>query len=126
MEYLPKNWKVPEEEMPRDCFSLLEVSQLTTSCKAIVNASIGEIIPLLTARTLGDTKKEKIFLSQRVYNTEDNNLVEDLLCTGCQLCGSPLDSEFEQNATRLICSKSSSRLHAVCSIYRPFMVNIFS
>lgn len=81
--------------MPRDCFSLLEVSQLTTSCKAIVSASIGEIIPLLTARTLGDTEKEKFFLSKRVYKTEDNSLVEDLLCTGCQLCGSPLDSEYE-------------------------------
>ena len=81
--------------MPQNCFSLMEVSQLTTSCKAIVCASIGEIIPLVTPRSLGDTKKEKIFISRRVYKTEDKNLVEDLLCTGCQLCGSPLDSEYE-------------------------------
>ncbi|KAK7275427.1 hypothetical protein RIF29_16543 [Crotalaria pallida] len=122
IEYVPKNWKVLEERMPRDCFSLLEVSQLTTSCKTTVCASIGEIIPLLTARNIGETEKEKIFLSRKVYKSEDNNLVEDLLCIGCQLCGSPLDSEFEQNAIPLICSKSSSHLHAVGSIYRPFML----
>jgi len=85
---------VLEEERPRDCFSLIEVSQLTTSCKAIVCASIGEIVPLHTARTLGDTKKEKVFISRRVYRTEDSKLMDDLICTGCQLCGSPLDSKY--------------------------------
>lgn len=93
-EYLPRNWTVPEEEKLKDCFSLMEVSQLTTSCKAIVCATIGEIIPLHTPRTLGDTKKEKIFISRRIYGTVDNNLVDDLICTGCQLCGSPLDSKY--------------------------------
>ncbi|CAJ1971849.1 unnamed protein product [Sphenostylis stenocarpa] len=121
IEHLPRNWTVPEEEKPRDCFSLVEVSQLTTSCKAIVCASIGEIVPLHTTRTLVDTKKEKFFISKRVYRTEDSNLVEDLICTGCQLCGSPLDSKFEHSAVPLICWKSSTRLHSICSIYRPFM-----
>ncbi|KAK7301319.1 hypothetical protein RJT34_12180 [Clitoria ternatea] len=125
IEHLPRNWTLLEETKPMDCFSLMEVSQLTTSCKAIVCASIGEIVPLLTAKTLCDTKKEKIFLSRRVYGKEDNNLVDDLLCTGCQLCGSPLDSRFEQKAIQLICSKSSSRLHSVCSIYRPFMLFVW-
>ncbi|CAL0317911.1 unnamed protein product [Lupinus luteus] len=125
IECLPKNWKVLEERTPLDCFSLLEVSQLTTSCKAIVCASIGEMIPQLNARTIGDTETEKIFLSRRVYKSEYNNLVEDLLCIGCRLCGSPLDSECEQNAIPLICSKSSSRLHSVCSIYRPFMLYVW-
>lgn len=92
---MPRNWTVLEEREPKDCSSLMEVSQLTTSCKTIVYASIGEIVPLLNAMTLGDTHNEKIFLSRRVYKTESNNLVEDLLCTGCQLCGSPLDSEYE-------------------------------
>ncbi|KAJ1439244.1 hypothetical protein SESBI_02615 [Sesbania bispinosa] len=125
IEYLPRNWTLLEERKPRDCCSLMEVSQLTTSCKTIVCASIGEIVPLLNTRTLVDTEKEKIFLSRRVYKSEGNNLVEDLLCTGCQLCGSPLDSEFEQNAIQLICSKSSSRLHTVSSIYRPFMLYVW-
>ncbi|TKY56186.1 hypothetical protein E2542_SST20627 [Spatholobus suberectus] len=125
IEHLPRNWTLLEEEKPRDCFSLMEVSQLTTSCKAIVCASIGEIVPLHTARTLGDTKKEKIFISRRVYSTGDNNLVDDLICTGCQLCGSPLDSKFEQIAVPLICWKSSSRLHSICSIYRPFMLYLW-
>ncbi|XP_061341941.1 uncharacterized protein LOC133288240 [Gastrolobium bilobum] len=125
IEYVPRNWTVLEERKPRDCFSLLEVSQLATSCKVTVCASIGEIIPLLTTRTLGHAEKEKIFLSRRLYKTEDNNLLKDLLCTGCQLCGLPLDSEFEQNVIPLICSKSTSRLHAVCSIYRPFMLYVW-
>ncbi|KAE9605873.1 hypothetical protein Lalb_Chr10g0101921 [Lupinus albus] len=125
IEGLPKNWKVVEERTPLDCFSLLEVSQLTSSCKAIVCASIGEMIPQLTAITIGDTETEKIFLSRRVYKSEYNNLVEDLLCIGCQLCGSPLDSECAQNAIPLICSKSSSRLHSACSIYRPFMLYVW-
>lgn len=67
----------------------MEISQLTTSCKTTVLASICEIVPLRNAKTPGDTGKEKIFLSRRCSKSE-----EDLLCTGCQLCGSPLDSEY--------------------------------
>ncbi|KAK7373124.1 hypothetical protein VNO80_06522 [Phaseolus coccineus] len=125
IERLPRNWTVLEEERPRDCFSLIEVSQLTTSCKAIVCASIGEIVPLHTARTLDDTKKEKVFISRRVYRTQDSNLMDDLICTGCQLCGSPLDSKFGRSAVPLICWKSSTRLHSICSIYRPFMLYLW-
>ncbi|XP_014504088.1 uncharacterized protein LOC106764323 isoform X2 [Vigna radiata var. radiata] len=125
IEHLARNWTVLEEERPRDCFSLIEVSQLTTSCKAVVCASIGEIVPLHSSRTLGDTKNEKIFISRRVYRTKDGNLVDDLICTGCQLCGSPLDSKLEQSAVPLICSKSSTRLHSICSIYRPFMLYLW-
>ncbi|KAG4969948.1 hypothetical protein JHK82_035643 [Glycine max] len=103
-------------------------------------------------KTLGDNKKEKVFISRRVCRTEDNNLVDDLLCTtGCQLCGSPLDSKyylynyfslllvpsimisdnsspsfrFEQNAVPLICWKTSSRLHSICWIYRPFLLYVW-
>ncbi|KAI5435988.1 uncharacterized protein LOC127118898 isoform X2 [Lathyrus oleraceus] len=125
IEYLPRNWTVLEERVPKDCYSLIEVSQLTTSCKTIVLASICEIVPLRNVKTSVDTVKEKIFLSKRVCKAKDNNLVEDLLCTGCQLCGSPLGSESVQNAFPLVCSKSSSRLHAVCSIYRPFMLYVW-
>ncbi|WJX57711.1 hypothetical protein P8452_43239 [Trifolium repens] len=124
-EYRPRNWTVQEEREPQDCCSLMEVSHLTTSCNTTVLASICAIVPLRKARTPGDTVKENIFLSRRVCKTEGNNLVEDLLCTGCQLCGSPLDSESEQNAFPLACLKSSSRLHAVCSIYRPFMLYVW-
>ncbi|XP_058768892.1 uncharacterized protein LOC131642689 isoform X2 [Vicia villosa] len=125
IEYLPRNWTVLEEREAKDCCSLMEVSQLTTSCKTIVLASICEIVPLRNAKTSGDTVNEKIFLSRRVCKAQNNNLVEDLLCTGCQLCGSPLGSESEQNDFPLVCSKSSSRLHVVCSIYRPFMLYVW-
>ncbi|KAF7816884.1 Nucleic acid-binding [Senna tora] len=122
---LPRNWKVVEERMPRDCFSLSEVSQLASSCKATVCAFIGEIFLQMNTMVLGDTDKEKIFLSRRVYKSGDNNLVKDLICTGCQLCGSPMDSGLGQNAIPFSCLKSSSRLHAVCSIYRPFMLYVW-
>ncbi|KAL2317775.1 hypothetical protein Fmac_031651 [Flemingia macrophylla] len=125
IELLPRNWTLLEEEKLRDCFSLIEVSQLMTSCKAIVCASIGEIVPLHTSRALGNTKKENIFISRKVCRAEDNNLVDDLICTGCHLCGSPLDSKFEKNAVPLMCWKSSSRLHSICLIYRPFMLYIW-
>ncbi|XP_039690832.1 uncharacterized protein [Medicago truncatula] len=125
IEYLPRNWTVLEEREPTDCCSLMEVSQLTTSCKTTVLASICEIVPLCNIRTPGDTVKEKIFVSRRFSKSEGNNLEEDLLCTGCQLCGSPLDSKSEQNTFPLVCSKNSTRLHAVCSIYRPFMLYVW-
>ncbi|MED6217855.1 hypothetical protein PIB30_021496 [Stylosanthes scabra] len=120
-----RNWKILEEKLPQNCFSLTEVSQLKTSCKVIVCASIGEIIPLLTPSSLGDTKKDNIFIRKRLCKTEDKSLVEDLLCIGCRLCGLPVNSESEKNATSLICSKSSSRLHTVALIYRPFMLYVW-
>ncbi|RYQ90652.1 hypothetical protein Ahy_B09g096688 isoform D [Arachis hypogaea] len=102
-----------------------EVSQQKTSCKVRVCASTAEIIPLVTPRSLGDTKKDNIFISERLCKTKDKSLVDDLLCIGCRLCGLPLNSEFEKNATSLICSKSSSRLHTVALIYRPFMLYVW-
>lgn len=84
-----------EEQIPTDCFSLSEVSQLTSSCSAIVSAFIGEIFLQASSMDLGDTEKEKIFLSRRVYKPGGNNLAEDLICTGCQLCGSPMGTEYE-------------------------------
>lgn len=84
-----------EEIIPKDCCTLSEVSQLTSSCKAVVCAFIGEVFLQVSSMVLGDTEKAKIFLSRRVYKSSDNNLVEDLICTGCQLCGSPMGSEYE-------------------------------
>lgn len=93
--HLPKNWKVLEEQIPTDCFSLSEVSQLTSSCNAIVSAFIGEIFLQASRMDPGDTMKEKIFLSRRVCKSGDSNLVEDLICTGCHICGSIVSTEYE-------------------------------
>ncbi|KAL1341595.1 hypothetical protein HN51_028117 [Arachis hypogaea] len=123
--YLFKNWEVLQEKLPQNCSSLMEVSQLKTCCKVRVCASTAEIIPLVTPRSLGNTKKDNIFISERLCKTKDKSLVDDLLCIGCRLCGLPLNSEFEKNATSLICSKSSSCLHTVALIYRPFMLYVW-
>ncbi|KAM4069915.1 hypothetical protein ACB094_12G126000 [Castanea mollissima] len=97
---------------------------------AIFHASVGEIFLPFTQQPLGDSEKEKMFISRRLYKTGDTNLVEDLICTGCQLCGSPLDLEysksmFEQNSIPLYCSESSNRLHEVSLIYRPLMLYVW-
>ncbi|GMP46964.1 hypothetical protein CsSME_00014923 [Camellia sinensis var. sinensis] len=84
------NWKVHEERGSQDFFSLLEVSHLTDSCKATFYASIGEIF----LKHLHESEEERMFISRRLWTTGENNLTEDLICSGCQLCGSPLNSEL--------------------------------
>ncbi|KAJ7965600.1 DIS3-like exonuclease 2 [Quillaja saponaria] len=123
--HLSRNWKLPEERTSRDCFLLSEVSCLTNTFKAKFCASVGEIFLGFTTRTLENSEKEKLLLSRRFDKMRDDSLVEDLICTGCQLCGSTMDSVFEQNAIPLNCSKSSNRLHAVSLIYRPFMLYVW-
>lgn len=83
-----------EERKSRECVSLSEVSRLTNSCKAVFHASVGEIFLPFIQIALGDSEKEKMFLSRRLYRTGDDSLAEDLICTGCQLCGSPLNLEY--------------------------------
>lgn len=91
---LTKNWKVREERISRDCLSISEVLHLSNSCGATFYASIGEIFLPYNWNTIGDFEKERMFISRRFFTLEDNNITEDLICTGCQLCGSPLDSEY--------------------------------
>lgn len=88
-----RNWKLPEERKSKDCFLLSEVLRLTDVCKAVFYASVGEIFLPLIATTLGEPEKEKMFISRRLYKTGDSSLATDLICTGCQLCGSPLNVE---------------------------------
>ncbi|XP_022937132.1 uncharacterized protein LOC111443521 isoform X3 [Cucurbita moschata] len=120
-----RNWKLPEKRMSRDCFSLSEVLCLTESCKVIFDASIGEMFSLPPLIELDEPRKEKLFVSRRLYDEEDFDLAEDLICTGCQLCGTPLGLEsgsvVDQLSAPLYCSKSLNRLHVVSMIYRPFM-----
>ncbi|XP_048435383.1 uncharacterized protein LOC103936487 isoform X2 [Pyrus x bretschneideri] len=130
---LSRNWKPPEErKQPEDCFSLLQLSTLTSSCKALFYASVAEIFLPFNSTSHVQCKsfdKEDMFVSRRLYKAGDGGLARDLICTGCQLCGSPLelDSEnmFKQNAVALYCSESSNHLHVISSIYRPFMLYVW-
>lgn len=88
------NWKVQEERCSQDCCSLLEVLHLTDSSKATFCASIGEIFLPLTWKHLPESEEERMFLSRRICAMGDKYLTEDLICSGCQLCGSPLNSEL--------------------------------
>ncbi|KAJ8762778.1 hypothetical protein K2173_022907 [Erythroxylum novogranatense] len=90
---LPRNWKLPEQTEALNFLSLSEVSHLNNSSGAIFNASIGEIFLPITWRKLDDFQKDWMFISRRIINAEDNTIVEDFICLGCQLCGIPLDSE---------------------------------
>ncbi|MBA0623857.1 hypothetical protein Godav_009292 [Gossypium davidsonii] len=126
---LSRNWKVPEPNKFRECPSLSEVLCLNSHCKAIFSASVGEIFLPITWRPIGESVNENMFISRRLYRSADNNLAEDLICTGCRLCGSPLHQEqgsiVGTNSVPLYCEKSSDRLHAVSLIYRPFMLYLW-
>ncbi|PQQ08008.1 uncharacterized protein Pyn_30882 [Prunus yedoensis var. nudiflora] len=130
---LARNWKLPEErKQPKDCFSLLQLSRLPDSCKAIFYASFAEIFLPFTLSSSAECElldKEDMFVSRRLYKTGDGGLATNLICTGCQLCGSPLelDSEnmFKQNGVALYCSESLNRLHVISLIYKPFMLYVW-
>ncbi|CAK9147279.1 unnamed protein product [Ilex paraguariensis] len=123
------NWKVYEEPQCQDCSSLLEVSHLTDSCKATFHASVGELFVPISFKCLDESEEERMFISRRLHIMGEKNLVEDLICTGCQLCGAPLNLEFrssiKQETIPLYCQKSSNRLHIVGLIYRPFMLYVW-
>ncbi|XAR62600.1 hypothetical protein NMG60_11017425 [Bertholletia excelsa] len=123
------NWKVHEERDPQDCFSLSELSGLAHSCQATFYASIGEIFLSLTWKHFHKFEEERMFISRRLCVMGDIKLAEDLICTGCQLCGSLLNSEsgsaFDQRTIPLYCPKSSNHLHLIRSIYRPFMLYVW-
>ena len=88
-----RNWKLTKERKSKDCCLLSEVIRLIDSCKAVFYASVGEIFLPFTGTTLDEAEKEKMFISRRLYRTEDTSLATDLICIGCQLCGSPLSVE---------------------------------
>nr|GEZ06402.1 hypothetical protein [Tanacetum cinerariifolium] len=119
------NWKFPEETQNKDCLSLLEVSHLNDSCNASFLASVGEMFLPIANVNLPDVDEERMFIRSRICSSTYENLAEDLICTGCQLCGAPLNSEFgsriEQETVPLYCWNSSNRLHVVSLIYRPFL-----
>ncbi|KAF8404150.1 hypothetical protein HHK36_009030 [Tetracentron sinense] len=98
---LIRNWKDYEQRQSRDCISIAEVSCINSSCKATFHACVGEIFLPFTWRTSGKPEKERMFISRRLFMKGDNRVAEDLICTGCKLCGSPMDLEngslLEQN-----------------------------
>lgn len=123
------NWKVHEETRSQDCISLLDLCELSNSCKATFHASVGEIFLPITWRSLHEFEAERMFISRRLNMLGEKYLVDDLISTGCQLCGTPLNTEHgsssDQNVVPLYCQKSSNRLHVVNTIYRPFMLYVW-
>ncbi|XP_010680620.2 uncharacterized protein LOC104895466 isoform X1 [Beta vulgaris subsp. vulgaris] len=117
------NWKVHKQEKPRDCLLLSQVLALSAPCKAVFHASIGEVLLQSLPLVL---EKERRFLSRRLV-TKTDIIVEDMISTGCQLCGLPLcsDSTSVGKDSPLYCGKSSNRLHIVGFIYRPFMLYVW-
>eukprot|EP00268_Persea_americana_P060505 TRINITY_DN7545_c1_g2_i1.p1 TRINITY_DN7545_c1_g2~~TRINITY_DN7545_c1_g2_i1.p1 ORF type:complete len:274 (+),score=25.90 TRINITY_DN7545_c1_g2_i1:19-840(+) len=98
-EQLPKNWKSHEQRKSRECISISELSGLTDSCNAIFHACIDDIY-------LQGFEKEKMF-SKRLNMMEGSEIVEDLICTGCKLCSTPIDSgsSVNQNIVPFYCQK---------------------
>lgn len=80
-----------EEEKPPECLLLSEVIHLSDPCNAIFLASIGEVF---LHSLWPDATKERLFISRRLTSKTDI-IVEDMICTGCQLCGCPFSLEYE-------------------------------
>ncbi|XP_042486220.1 uncharacterized protein LOC122066483 isoform X2 [Macadamia integrifolia] len=125
---LLKNWKVHEDIKYVDCVSISEVSCLTKCCNVSFFASVGGIF---MPSSLGNDERyetERMFIGRRLFMKGDNKIA-DLICTGCSLCGSPMvldNGSFpEKNMLPLYCQKSSNHLHAVCLIYRPFLLYVW-
>lgn len=117
-----KNWKVHQEQTSSKCQTLSQVLHLrnSTSSNATFHACVSEIfLPYLQ----DNPEKERMFISRRLRK----NIVEDLICTGCQLCGCPLGLESASKLKNgsLYCEKSSNHVHMVGMIYRPFMLYVW-
>ncbi|XP_047321062.1 uncharacterized protein LOC124925137 [Impatiens glandulifera] len=126
----PANWKVLEERESQDFLSLLEVSLLTNSCEAKFYASVGDIFLPLTSKNSCEFEDDRMFIRRRLFTCKVEELAEDLICTGCKLCGFPLNCEMgsmllELNTIPLYCPKSSNHVHQISSIYRPFVLYVW-
>lgn len=122
------NWKVHKERVSQDFVSLSQVLHLAHSCKATFLASVGELFLPLNSGLIKKSE-ERMFVSRRLCLTGDEKLADDLICNGCQLCGSPLHSQSglatEQSTLTLYCQNNSKYLHKIGPIYRPFMLYIW-
>lgn len=119
-----KNWKA-NDEMKLNCLSVSEILCLTGSCSAKFYAYIGEIIFPFTLTT-DEVENEDLFVSKRSFRMVDDKIAEDLISTGCNLCGSSFSRHLlEQKKCPLYCPKSSNHVHNICLIYRPFMLYVW-
>lgn len=118
-----QNWKVEQPLNHRQCLLLSQVLHLSTSCKAIFHASVSEVF---LQSLWPHSERERLFISRQLATNTDT-IVEDIICTGCQLCGFPFYSGSAEKAKdgSLYCDKSSNRSHTVGLIYRPFMLYVW-
>lgn len=94
------------------------MSQLRDSCTVIFSACIGEIFKY----------DNQLKLGRQLFSVgEGVKIMEDFICFGCGLCGSPLISSYstDRSGTSFYCQKSSDHVHVACSIYRPFLLNVY-
>ncbi|KAJ0984506.1 hypothetical protein J5N97_002862 [Dioscorea zingiberensis] len=119
-----KNWKLHEEKVMQKYLSISELPYLSHSNGANFFAWISEI-SCSSMGGHGAIENGQLFHSRRLTILSDFK-VEEFICTGCKLCGSPMDSRYvaEESEIPLYCKKSSKYLHDVCFIYRPFLLHV--
>ncbi|XP_020115095.1 uncharacterized protein LOC109728944 isoform X1 [Ananas comosus] len=110
-----KNWTAVDEKKSKNCSSISELLCLSSACNANICACVGDIF-LTFAWNPGE--KEQQFACKRLQM--NNKIVEDLITSGCKLCGFPVDTRYP-----LYCQSSSKYLHDVRQIYRPFMLYVW-
>ncbi|XP_028950009.2 uncharacterized protein [Malus domestica] len=99
---------------------LFTFATLTNSCKAFFYAPVAEIfLPFnsISHDQCESFNKEDMFISRKLYKAGDGGVARDLICTGCQLCGSPLELDSYMCGTKRIMHRSWSetRPQSSCS-----------
>ncbi|KAG9451019.1 hypothetical protein H6P81_010984 [Aristolochia fimbriata] len=120
-----KNWKVHQDQNLCECISILEILNLAETCRALFYGSIGEICLPFNMNVEGDFEVDKLFVSKRLFKMGDSKTIDDFICLGCKLCGSPVDPRIMETKDPLYCEKSTNHLHDICSIYRPFLLYVW-
>lgn len=102
-------------------FSLFQLKHLHNASKVSFLASIGEIFLPITWRHLPESEAEKMFIGRRIYGRPgDDNLADDLISTGCQLCGTMLSSEigWGEGSDSILCFY----IHILCNVPKRFPI----
>ncbi|XP_020528193.1 uncharacterized protein LOC18423183 [Amborella trichopoda] len=122
-----KNWKLSAKSKSRECLSISEVSFLRESCSVSFYGNIGEIFLPCNSKPASEFRREKLFIGKRLFVMADDKIGDDLICSGCKYCGSPmkLSSLAEHDPAQLYCEKSSNHLHTVGQIYTPFLLYVW-
>uniref|UniRef100_A0A0D9W5N2 Uncharacterized protein n=1 Tax=Leersia perrieri TaxID=77586 RepID=A0A0D9W5N2_9ORYZ len=118
-----KNWKDRKEKELGEFLSISELLPQSKLCNIGIYAFVCKMV--LTGSLTSDSNR-KFSVIERFSLKEHNDIVRDLVTTGCTLCGSPLYPKnlHGESTYPIDCPKSPKYLHAIGQIYKPFMIYV--